>query len=54
VIQDTNIIQLAYLFIPAMMLTILWTTTAYDAWDFAERGEAGRGRVAADEPTTGS
>ncbi|MBL8691365.1 MAG: hypothetical protein JNL04_19820 [Rhodospirillaceae bacterium] len=37
VIQDTNFASLTYLFVPAVMLIILWVNTAYDAWDFAER-----------------
>ena len=45
VIQDTNFIVLAQLFIPAMMLTILWINTAYDSWDFAERGDVIGGRA---------
>lgn len=36
-IQDTNFASLTYLFVPAVMLIILWVNTAYDAWDFAER-----------------
>lgn len=37
VIQDTNLASLTYLFIPGVMLVILWVNTAYDAWDYAER-----------------
>lgn len=46
VIQDTNFASLTYLFIPAVMLTILWVNTAYDAWDFAERRNQLRPRPA--------
>ena len=42
VIQDTNIIQLTCLFIPAVMLIVLWINTGYDAWDYAETGDPGQ------------
>jgi hypothetical protein len=55
VIQDTNFILVAYLFIPAMMLTILWINTAYDSWDFAERSDPLRDRLSgASEQSTRS
>lgn len=44
VIQDTNIISLHYVFIPAVMLIILWVNTAYDSWDFADRRNQFRAR----------
>ena len=37
VIQDTNFASLTFLFVPGVMLVILWVNTAYDAWDYAER-----------------
>ena len=37
IIRDTGFTALANFFIPILMLTILWITTAYDHWDYAER-----------------
>lgn len=38
IVRDTNL-SVAYLFIPAVMLAILWINTVYDHWDSAERSE---------------
>ncbi|MBM3548664.1 MAG: hypothetical protein FJX54_17090 [Alphaproteobacteria bacterium] len=48
VIQDTKIMQLAYLFIPAVMLIVLWINTGYDAWDYADSPDIERRRLLAE------
>ena len=39
IVRDSNLGSVAYLFIPAVMLAILWINTIYDHWDSAERSE---------------
>jgi hypothetical protein len=37
IIRDTGYTALANIFIPVLMLSILWITTVFDHWDYAEK-----------------
>lgn len=39
IIRDTGFTALANIFIPVMMLSILWIATIYDHWDFAAKDD---------------
>lgn len=39
IVRDSNFSPVADVFIPSVMLAILWIVTAYDHWDAAEQSE---------------
>lgn len=39
IVRDSNLGAVADLFIPAIMLVVLWINTIYDHWDSAERSD---------------